>query len=69
MKKLTPLGAKRASAAIARRFKELGEIHHELSMMLKVLQSRCPHANPKRHPDPSGGSDSVTECLDCGKEW
>lgn len=69
MKKLTPLGAKRARRTIDRRFKELGEIRQELSIALKVLQSRCPHASTVKHRDSSGGSDSVIECLDCGKEW
>ena len=40
---------------------------HFKSLWVK-FRSKCPHKNTYRHIDPAGGSDSWTECLDCGAE-
>jgi hypothetical protein len=36
---------------------------------LEAVYQKCGHPFTKHHGDPSGGSDSWTECLVCGKQW
>ncbi len=36
---------------------------------LRNVQVDCPHYETTYHGDPSGGSDSFTQCDWCGKEW
>jgi hypothetical protein len=33
------------------------------------IREACPHYSTTHHPDPSGGSDSYSQCDHCGKEW
>lgn len=69
MKKLTPLGVRRKLKMIESALEANDAEWAELRAKFFEVQDRCPHVNMQRHPDPSGGSDSVIECLDCGKEW
>jgi hypothetical protein len=40
----------------------------QLDIELKQIQDKCPHKETTYYGDPSGGSDSSTECNWCGKE-
>lgn len=55
---------KRSQEADDRHDKELADLRKE---EIKN-QQRCSHYLTKYYPDASGGNDSSTECLICGKE-
>lgn len=55
-------------AAKVRLVKEYEANLRELDGYIQITQKQCPHWLTKRHRDPSGGSDSWTECELCGAE-
>ena len=49
--------------AARKKFRLLADEHND---ELAAIQAACSHQVTKFHPDPSGNSDSWTECILCG---
>ena len=61
-------GVEDVEKAIAKAEKEHEEKLLALSKERSIVRSGCTHEYTKYYGDPSGGNDSLTECMICGKE-
>lgn len=63
---------KRAIASIEIRKREakaaFNKVVKDLDLEAHQIQAKCKHEDTKHYGDPSGGSDSHTQCNTCGRE-